>query len=407
MTDFPHDLQAEAAVLGACLLSDAAIDAVSGFLSPSDFFAGRNGNIYRSILAVHEHGRVDPITVAADLAATGHTGEHYSVGALHALTIDTPTVSNAAQYAHIIVSHATRVRIIKAAADATELAWSNTDAGAVLDAVHTRFADLELPTGGTGRPDHDFVAFMEQHSTEYDWLIPGFLERKDRLILTAGEGAGKSTLLTQLAFMSAAGLHVWTQAPIPPINVALIDLENPQRLVSRRLGFLRAAAAKASAIIEPSRLRVCSRPEGLDLTTTRDRHWLIDRCIANGTELLVIGPVYRMFSGAAARGDTGGEDQARGVTKALDEVRHRCGVTLAMETHAPHAGPYGRDLRPFGSSVWLRWPEFGIGLRRDDDEGMTYAVEHWRGARDQRAFPHVLQKGGKWPWTATMKGHTP
>jgi len=73
---------------------------------------------------------------------------------------------------------------------------------------------------------------------------------------------------------------------------------------------------------------------------------------------------------------------------------------LVMETHAPHGGNFGRDLRPFGSSVWLRWPEFGIGLRKEDDD--RYLVEHWRGPRDKRTWPTALQRRREWPWTAIM-----
>ncbi|MGH9175611.1 MAG: hypothetical protein ACRD1H_14695, partial [Vicinamibacterales bacterium] len=43
---------------------------------------------------------------------------------------------------------------------------------------------------------------------------------------------------------------------------------------------------------------------------------------------------------------------------------------------------------------WLRWPEFGIWLSAEGD------IEHWRGMRDERAWPTILQRGGEWPWTA-------
>jgi replicative DNA helicase len=74
-----------------------------------------------------------------------------------------------------------------------------------------------------------------------------------------------------------------------------------------------------------------------------------------------------------------------------------------METHAPHGGSFGRDLRPFGSSVWLRWPEFGIGIHTDPDDDRNYLLKHWRGPRDVRPWPSVLCRGaGPWPWTPVM-----
>lgn len=401
MSTFPHDPAAEAAVLGACLISDAAIEAAEPFLTPDDFHDASNGNIWRSILATHQHGRVDEVTVAHDLKANGHDGDRYNIASLQALTATTPTVSNAGRYARIIANHAIRKRIILAAAKVTQDAWDNTDAESVVSSARTLFDGIDMPEGNP-TPDPDFVEFMETHATEYDWLIPDVLEKRDRLLITAGEGAGKSILCAQIGVMTAAGIHCWTQAPIPPRNVAIIDLENSARLLTRRLGMLRSAAIQSGAMVDRSRLRIHARPEGIDLTTSAHRRWLIDRCQANQTELLVIGPAYRMSAGVASKGDIGGEDHARTVTKALDEIRNRCNVTLVMETHAPHGGNFGRDLRPFGSSVWLRWPEFGIGIRKESESQDRYSVEHWRGPRDQRMWPTTLQRGRRWPWTAIM-----
>nr|DAN96755.1 MAG TPA: replisome organizer [Caudoviricetes sp.] len=43
-----------------------------------------------------------------------------------------------------------------------------------------------------------------------------------------------------------------------------------------------------------------------------------------------------------------------------------------LEHHSPHAAPgmTQRSVRPIGSSLWLRWPEFGMGIRpRPDTRG--------------------------------------
>lgn len=398
--ELPHDHNAEEAVIGAALISDVALEAAAYVIDDGDFDKPAHKNIWQAILQTYAAGKVDQITVAAQLTANGYTGDGYDIAALSKFLIATPSVTNAERYAHIIAEMAVRRRVLSTCTTTMEDAWNNTDAAAVAERARDRFADIDVPAGKPV-PDQDFVSFMGEHLTEYDWLIPGVLEHRDRLLVTAGEGAGKSMLLAQIGFMTAAGLHCWTHKPIQPRNVAIIDLENSPRMLSRRMGMLRAAAIEARVEIDPQRLRVRARPEGLDLTGRTDRRWLIDRCLANSTELLVIGPAYRMSAGVAAKGDVGGEDHARTVTKALDEIRNRCNVTLVMETHAPHGNNYGRDLRPFGSSVWLRWPEFGIGIRKDGETG-NYAVEHWRGPRDKRDWPQTLVRGRRWPWTAIM-----
>jgi hypothetical protein len=59
-----------------------------------------------------------------------------------------------------------------------------------------------------------------------------------------------------------------------------------------------------------------------------------------------------------------------------------------------------RELRPFGSAVWSRWPEFGISLQPDPtaNEPYVYDVRHFRGARDQRQWPLKIKRGKVFPF---------
>ena len=145
-------------------------------------------------------------------------------------------------------------------------------------------------------------------------------------------------------------------------------------------------------------LTVESRPSGIDLTRAEDANWLRKLCEASQPDVLVIGPLYRMH----AR-NMNDEEPARALTAVIDSIRaaHNCAVV--METHAPHGGNgVVRSLRPVGSSLFMRWPEFGYGLReKDDTDGVMRLVE-WRGPRDEREFPRFLARGGpgEWPWKA-------
>jgi hypothetical protein len=396
VSTFPHDLAAEQALLGACLLKDSAIDVSSEIVTPADFHKPQHQTIYAAILEAWAQGSVDSVTVHQ------RCGDIADLAYLHELQNVTPAISHAGRYANIIADHALRRKLIAASAQIAELGWqrSNTiDAVDAADQARALLADLHIPTG-RGAPDVDVATFIASVDTAYDWLIPNVLERRDRMLITASEGGGKSVLLAQIAVQTAAGIHPWTLEPMAPRNVTIIDLENSDRLIRRRLESLVKVAGDR---LDPMRLRIHARPNGLDLTKTPDKRWLLDRCIANAAELLVIGPVYRMMAGAASKGDAGAEDQTRQVTKALDEIRTRCNVTLLMESHAPHSqNGLGRDLRPFGSSVWLRWPEFGFGLRKEDDNG-RYLFEAWRGPRDVRQWPTMLARdAGEWMWTPIM-----
>lgn len=400
MSDALADLAAERAIIGACLSFDSAIPDAAAIVEAEDFYHPAHREAWTAILAQYRTGRrPDVLSVAADCPIA-------TVDQLRELANDTTySVSNVGRFATTVADWRLRRDLIHAAAAITQLAQDGTDAGEAADRAREILSTIETPVG-KGAPDPDVDSFIAASPTEYDWLIPGFLERQDRMIVTAGEGGGKSVLLAQIAVQAAAGIHPWTLEAIPPVNVLVVDLENPRRLLSRRMDWIRR---KVNRPFDPQRLRVHSATAGINMLSRTDRRWLTERVIANHTDLLVIGPTYRMAAGSAARGDTGGEDQARQVTRALDEIRTRHDVTLLMETHAPHGNGFGRDLRPFGASLWLRWPEFGIGLRRDQDRPQEerYEVEHWRGARDERTWPKALSKrAGHWPWTPEMPSGT-
>jgi hypothetical protein len=235
--------------------------------------------------------------------------------------------------------------------------------------------------------------------TTYDWVVPGLLERMDRLILTAGEGAGKSTLIRQIAVQLAAGVHPFQFKPIDPLRVMLVDLENSSNQVRRKI---EPMVANVQDRLDPDNLRIEIRTEGIDLTQRHDSRWLLERVAANRPDVLLIGPIYRMSSA-----DPTDEPSARAVIRILDMIRTKYGVTLIIEAHAGHGSGMGpRELRPIGASIWKRWPEFGYGIRPDKeslytDDGRRRSeafFSSWRGDRDEREWPTRLKVSALWPW---------
>ena len=264
------------------------------------------------------------------------------------------------------------------------------DAQGVLDAVEASADEVITPTVGE---------FLSAEDPPYDWVIPGLLERGDRLILTGSEGLGKSTAFRQLAVTAAAGLHAFTHQPIPQQRVLYVDCENGPVKLRRAFRGLVAQAKQAGE--DPSRsLFVESRPEGLDLTRPEDEAWLV-RLVANlQPSMLLTGPVYRLH--AKSPND---EEPARAVTRALDRCRAAANCALVLEAHSGHgeaSNPH-RPVRPHGTSLWLRWPEFGYGLRAAADYDPARRVVDlvaWRGDREERDWPKRLRSGGAWPWEA-------
>lgn len=265
---------------------------------------------------------------------------------------------------------------------------------------HQEPSPADAPIDESGPPSPTSVAgvervqtideFLSEEEPEYDWLIPGLLERGDRLGLTGPEGGGKSTLQRQVGVQSANGTHPFTLEPIEPIRVLVIDLENGRAHVRREFGKIHA---KVAGTLDPAMLGVIVEPGGIDLLGhPPDEGWLLRQCDAFKPDLLVIGPAYKM----ASEGKTPAAS-ARAIQTTLDKIRSTFNAAILVEMHTGHGTEGRRPTRPIGASEWLRWPEFGFHLAK----GGT--LTHWRIARDERDWPGALKRGGQWPWTVETR----
>lgn len=234
----------------------------------------------------------------------------------------------------------------------------------------------------------------EESDDSFDWLIPGLLERQERVIVVAAEGVGKTYLARQVALMSSAGIHPFKRDKMPPIRTLFVDLENPERIIRRtaRKIYKRIEQVGRAADMEA---HLVVKPDGLDVLKAEDRNKLIEWVDQTQPELLVLGPLYKTFL------DPGGrtaESVSTEVAKFLDYIRHEYGCALWLEHHAPLGSGGSRDLRPFGSAVWSRWSEFGISISPDPTDPDILEVKHYRGMRDQREWPTRMRRGNEDEW---------
>jgi 5S rRNA maturation endonuclease (ribonuclease M5) len=312
---------------------------------------------------------------------------------------DGPGQAHARQVAATLDGIAATI-VIKEPADRDHLkdAADHLRAGLTIDEFVTTWTSDE-PAKVDLAPD--LWEFIGVEDPPYDWIAPGLLERGDRLILTGFEGLGKSMLTRQIAVTVAAGLDPFLFKPTDPKRVLFIDCENSERQARRKFRPLAAASIKAHHRVPDGGLRIIHRPDGVDLTRDDDAAWLIERVVAHKPDLLICGPFYRLHAA-----DMNDERAARRVVGVLDAARTKADCALITEAHAGH-GEHGknRSVRPLGSSLQLRWPEFGLGLAPAEDPApgqpcRDVFVRPWRGARDERDWPTRLTWGDPngWPW---------
>lgn len=273
--------------------------------------------------------------------------------------------------------------------------------GGTLASMVTTFTTEEQ-----GRDD-GALDLVDMIATEWDTgteIIPGYLAKANVVLLTGFEGHGKSTLLRQIAVCCAAGIHPFHFTPMPSLKVMVIDAENPEHqqvLDWRKLA--RLAHVHTGEPIPKGRLIILSEwTSEPDLTSTQGQDWLFERMQAYSPDLVVMGPVQNLVSR-----DVKEDEVVRKLKRAVNGARAINGAAFMLEHHSPHkmAGDSQRSTRPYGSSLFQKWPDFGYGLAPRRDDQTTYDLHANRKPRVRsRAWPEVVRWGStapgsvEWPW---------
>lgn len=413
------NLQAEQAVLGCALTSPAAYVPLLSLLE-ADFTAPKHrvlAAVLRDMIRAQAH--VDVLTVAAELRSRGKLDTPGGVGGssyLHDLVNLAPVAASAGYYADE-VRKATRVRAAGfAAADLTANLESEA-AGAELDALLTQHrAKLDqIPAAFTETPDEEpdtVTALLAEKFGPQQWLIPGLIARGERIVITGLEGLAKSTISRQVAVCVAAGLNPWNgQRVTGGKRVLYVDAENSRFQSHNAYGWIGARCKRPMMANGWSdRIVHKTRNEGCDLPG-RDAGWFHQMAAQHSPDLIVLGPAYKLM-----RGDPQKDSDVLALLQVIDEVRVKHDAAVFVETHSPHGNGSERPTRPYGSSVWLRWPEIGFGIRPADPTGYTtqnrptnLECVSWRGQREYRDWPDEIRHGGTYelPWTHTRPDWRP
>lgn len=384
----PINEEAERSVVGAVLVDPTRLEMAS-YLRAGDFASPSLGHCWDAILTLAERGEpITVVTLAERLRQGGLLDDVGGPQALLAIQRDGAATYAVQRHALLIaeLSRYRKLQDIGVQISAAALARNEKELVRLVEEA----TGSEFPTETTSALS--LQSFLQAEETEYDWVVPRLIERGDRVILTGLEGKGKSTLLRQFLVTTGAGLHPFSFEPIEPIASVLVDCENSRKHLRRTL---RPLSLKVAKELSEGSVHVISRPQGIDLLDPVDAAWLSAEVRRLDPDLILIGPLYKL-----AVGDPCEEEVAATVAKRLDELRVAAGCALILEAHSPH--PSGnsskRPTRPYGASLWMRWPEFGLHLEESGE------LQHWRGDRDERDWPQQLRRGGEWPWSTDEHG---
>lgn len=381
----PYDLAEERHVLGAAMDRQSCRERMLERAVVTDFYGSHHQALFTAIAALHNEGAyLDHDLIVIDLQRQGHAWPDAKAD-LREIALD---ALSAPAHLDTVLEYALRRRIILDADLLIKAARDLTMAPDVALDAHRGHLN-EYGTLGSSPGDltvEEFMALPEKPGTV---AIPGLLRASDRVIIIASEGVAKSELLRQFAVTVAAGLHPLKFTPIEPVPVLLVDAENPQYQVKARLQYLSSRARTHQRAV------IWHEPGGLDLRSRRDRFAFEDVLKRRRPKLVILSPLYKCYFQRSNESD---EHVAKEVQQVLDDVRTRFEFALLIEAHAPHEGHGTFEQRPQGSTLWQRWPEYGISLVRDKERDGVLKLGRFRGDRARAEWPDELHRGKVWPW---------
>lgn len=397
MSAIPHDLSIERALIGGVLAFPGRIDAVLDAVEPEDFHSPLHAAAFDAMRRLHRRGdRIETVVLLDELRRSGWTPE---AGEVVAWTAEGSLNAPAMVDALTRLSVARRV-LGAALAVAEEARAAKLEPGELIDLARESLGSIDAPAVGDPSGLSTVTEFLATSEAKPPpWVVPGMLRQGWRCVIVAPEGAGKSVAARQIAQASAAGVHPFAHTPIPPVRTLLVDLENPDDAIAETLRPIAARAADVGQV-DPDRGWIWRQPGGIDLRTRHSRAELVAVLQRTRPDLVCLGPLYKAYRTQARESD---ELVAAEVQSVLDDLRTRFGFALLLEHHAPKGDTFGREMKPYGSSLWLRWPELGLKLTPGDGEKLprtTLTVGRWRIDRMKNNWPNRLERGpaGGWPW---------
>ena len=188
----PHNLDAEASLLGAMLLTTEAIVDATEVLEAEHFYQPIHQQIFAAIVATSKAGGpVDFITVAATLESRGVLTQIGGTARLLALGANTPVATNAAGYAAIVHKHAVMRGLVATGHEIVALGQSSPeDAQKALDEAEMMVFKL------AERRSRNSLAPI-------DSLLEGSLDRLEALFEQGDAITGTPTGFTDLDKMLA------------------------------------------------------------------------------------------------------------------------------------------------------------------------------------------------------------
>jgi len=169
----PHSVEAEQAVLGGLLLSNAAWDRIGDVVSESDFYRADHRVLWRVITKLVEDNKpADVLTVTEALKISGELQDVGGLAYLHQLASGTPSAANIRRYAEIVRERAIMRKLAEVGTTIADLAYSpqGREARQLLDEAETRILEIGEKGGRSNESFHKMSTVLAEVMSRLDEL---------------------------------------------------------------------------------------------------------------------------------------------------------------------------------------------------------------------------------------------
>jgi len=243
------DIQAERAVLGACMMDPGAMTRISATLVPADFYRDANRYLFEAMQALADSQKpIDTVTLMDELNRRGKVDIVGGIAEIQALAFETPSALYVEHYAQIVADKAIIRRLSAAAGEIAKTAFKDdmTAQQAIDEAERILLAvtagkrartmehisrPLQRVIDGLDLPTDGLNSGIPTGFSMLDRLLGGF-QRSDLIICAARPGMGKSSFALSVADY-ASRRH---GAKIAIFSLEMSKEQLVQRLLSMRTG---------------------------------------------------------------------------------------------------------------------------------------------------------------------------
>jgi replicative DNA helicase len=243
----PHSVEAERAVLSACLRDETAMGEAVGLLAADDFHHPRHRAVFAAIQQLMQSGEpVEPVSVAVEMDKQGLLAEFGGPGFIEDLLDVGSSPANLRYHAKIVAERARLRQLIEVCHDVSRDAYEGvTGADDLLDHAQNELFQLSRTSenrdyvalknlaGETFQQIQEAAQSKEEFTgvpTDFTGLdkLTGGLQRSDLIIVAGRPAMGKTSFALNLAY-NAARKH---QIPVGLFSLEMSSEQLCMRLIS-------------------------------------------------------------------------------------------------------------------------------------------------------------------------------